>query len=833
MGKREDDQVPVAEADAQAGGAKGSIVRQGMTRRGALTGMTTGTLAAALASSALSSKPAAAQPAPVTSRGWMAGVRVLELADTLAGRLTGQLLADQGAEVFLARGPGATQFDDKYFDRGKTILPPGALADTSSADVIIVDGDRPVKRLPHQVVMRVYAALPGDEAYGDLPADCSEDLLNALVGFFTDMSITGPILGRPVIYTPLPLSSIYAGVNGAIAVVAALVDRTRTGLGREVQASRLAGGLSAIGALTVTNEGLPPQFAGVQVGGLPMGMSPQTFNEVTTKARTDSKWQLWLEQRFAPLAAPYVCKDGQLILPMAGPNRRLTRRLLEAFDLYDKALANGMVDVSAFDPANKEFARNNLADTLAMRFDLNEKLADWLTPLFASRTADENEAFLIANGVASSRILSWDDWRRDRAARNSAIITDVAGDTGPQIGRMNWGASPSPYPKLTVARTADRLPPRATPVPKVTGRAPSKLPLSGYTLFDLTNVVAGPSAGRMFSELGVSVVHSLTPVPNHGPTVVVNWTGEMGVGKRTIIINTRTEAGAEVMEKLASRVDFVMANKMDAQMARLRVDRQSLTALNRKAIGVQITAYRGEIVGPRHNDTGYDPVIQGTVGIMERFGPPGAPTYHGIASCVDYLCGYLGTLSGVMALYARETRGDGRGDWAETSLAAAGTMCQMLLQRAPEPASARGGLATGLTAGARTYQLSDGWIFAQAPVDVTKDLAGKTRAAALSYLKARGVPATPVQTCRELADRHRDKPTVTVNFEKRTTQGWTNECFRPTWFTFDGVPTPRPTGPAPIGSDAPAILAELGYSQAQIDKMIASEAIGRTFWAKA
>jgi crotonobetainyl-CoA:carnitine CoA-transferase CaiB-like acyl-CoA transferase len=681
--------------------------------------------------------------------------------------------------------------------------------------------------------MRVYAALPGDEADGYLPADCSEDLINALVGFFTDMNITGPILGRPVIYSPLPLSSIYCGVNAAIAVTAALVDRTRTGLGREVQASRLAGGLSAIGALSVTNEGLPEQFAGVQVGGLPPGMTPELFREVTTKARTQPEWQLWLEQRFAPLAAPYVCKDGQMILPMAGPNRRLTRRMLEAFDLYDKALANGMVDVDAFDPANIPYARNNLADTLALRFDLNQKLADWLTPLFASRTADENEAFLITNGVASSRINSWDDWRRDRAARESEIIANVVGDQGTQIGRMNWGSSPKPYAPLAVAKRANSLPARRTPVPKPTGVAPSKYPLTGYTMLDLTNVVAGPSGGRMFSELGVSVVQSLTPIPNHGPTVVVNWHAEMGVGKRTVILNTRTEAGAEIMSKLAARSDFVLANMMDPQMARLNVDPTSLRAMNPRAIGVQITAYRGAGFGPRANDTGYDPVIQGTVGIMERFGPPGAPTYHGIASCVDYLCGYLGTLSGVMALYAREQRGDGRGDWAETSLAAAGTMCQMLLQRQPAPPSAVGPFATGLTAGARTYQLSDGWIFAQAPVDVSNELKGKTQAEALAYMKARNVLATPVQTCKQLADRHRDKPTVTVNFEKRTTQGWSNECFRPTWFTVDGVPTPRPAGPAPIGSDAPAVLAELGYSRDQINKMINSGAVGRTFWAKA
>ena len=122
-----------------------------------------------------------------------AGVRIFELSTQMAGRLAGQLFADQGAEVFLARS-GPSGLDDTYFDRGKVVLPGGALSDTSSADVIIVDGDAPVRRLPHQIVLRITAALPGDEVYGHLPADAHEDLLSALVGFYTDMSLTGPLL---------------------------------------------------------------------------------------------------------------------------------------------------------------------------------------------------------------------------------------------------------------------------------------------------------------------------------------------------------------------------------------------------------------------------------------------------------------------------------------------------------------------------------------------------------------------------------------------------------------------------------------------------------------
>lgn len=178
-------------------------------------------------------------------------VRIIEKSATLTGRLIGLLFADQGAEVFVERaGVAIPSGHDGYLGRGKLGVPQGALADTSSADVIIVDGADPVDRTAAQIVLHVTAAVPGDDTYGHLPADCSEDLLNALVGIFTDMAGLGRVLGRPVIYTPLPICSVYAGVLGAIAVAAALIERERCGAGREIVASRLAGGLSTIGNIS-------------------------------------------------------------------------------------------------------------------------------------------------------------------------------------------------------------------------------------------------------------------------------------------------------------------------------------------------------------------------------------------------------------------------------------------------------------------------------------------------------------------------------------------------------------------------------------------------------
>ena len=806
------------------------------TRRDALLGLGAGALAAGLGG-----PPAMAQMAqghrevrPGTPP--LAGVRVIERSNLLSGRLAGLLLADQGAEVFVERGTSATPggLDDNFFDRGKIAVPPGAAEELRSADIIIVDGAAQVARAPHQILLRIVAALPGDEAYGHLPHDCSEDLIKALVGFYTNLSVSGPILNRPVIYTPLPLPAVYCGVNGAVAAVSALVDRLRTGLGREIVASRLAGGLSAIGVLSMTSKGLPDFLEPIIIGGLPPGMTPEQFHAAVANAMRDPERQMWLERRFAPFSTPYRARDGRWILPMAGPNARLSRRLLEAMGLWDQALATGAVFVNPYDPANIADARRNLADSLSLGFTYTSRLADLLESAFVTRTAAEWERFLAAYGSAASIIMTWEEWQRDADARTAGVFAEIPGTEGVQIGRTNWMQSAQPYAPLVARRVASALPDRAAPLPAATGRANARLPLEGYTVVDMTNVLAGPCCTRMFVELGAAVTRVDVMDPQQPPTIHVLWSGENSVGKRSMILDRRKPEGLAIIHQLTERADIVCCNMMDDQMGRLGVDAASLGQRNPRAIGLQITATRGERHGPRHHDKGYDPSIQGTTGLMMRFGGSETPTFHGFASAVDYLCGYLGTLSGVLALYARERGGDGRGDWAETSLCNAATLLQLLFQRSGGelPASARGQLATGMTAGERVYQLGDGWIFAQAPRDITAELGSRNRADALAWCAQQNIPAVPVQTCKELADRHREHPTTTVKFEKRESDGWTTECFAPTWFAFDGRSQPRPKAASRIGADGPAILAELGYGQEEAEQLVSSGAVGRTEWAR-
>jgi crotonobetainyl-CoA:carnitine CoA-transferase CaiB-like acyl-CoA transferase len=471
---------------------------------------------------------------------------------------------------------------------------------------------------------------------------------------------------------------------------------------------------------------------------------------------------------------------------------------------------------------------------LSLDFTNSSMLADLIETAFARKPAAQWEHELCSAGVPCVAIQSWDEWKRDPKAHAAGIFAEVQGSATPQIGRSAWIASAQPYPALESCRRADALPMHKTPTrdapPATEPGVATKAPLDGFTVIDLCNVVAGPACGRVFVELGATVVKIDPMRPLHSPTIMVSFAGETAAGKRSIILDTEAADGRAILHRLVSSADLVLANKLDTQFARMELDRESLAVRNPSAIGVQLSAHRGEKRGPRHDYPGYDPALQGLTGIMVRFGQEGCPTFHGIASCVDYLCGYLGVWAGVTALAARERRKDGLGDWAESSLAAAASLVQLLLQQTPEPVTARGARATGRTAGERIYKVSGGWIFAQAPRDLSAELAPMIVADALADLAARGINAVPVQTMRELADRHRTAPTRTVRFEKRERDGWETECFAPSWFAFDGEPAPRPAAPARIGSDAPAILADLGYTAEDVDRLIAAGIVGPTEW---
>jgi CoA:oxalate CoA-transferase len=196
----------------------------------------------------------------------LAGIKVLDLTQFLAGPYCTQILGDLGAEVVKVEWPEgdptravAPHFigdDSAYFaacNRNKRSiaidlkLPQGRalLQRLALASDIVAENYRPgvVQRLglDYDALAKekpglIWCSISGfgqDGPYRDRPA--FDMIVQALSG---GMSLTGEIGGAPV-RSGLPLGDLCAGMYGAIGVLAALEERHRTGKGKFVDIAML------------------------------------------------------------------------------------------------------------------------------------------------------------------------------------------------------------------------------------------------------------------------------------------------------------------------------------------------------------------------------------------------------------------------------------------------------------------------------------------------------------------------------------------------------------------------------------------------------------------
>jgi crotonobetainyl-CoA:carnitine CoA-transferase CaiB-like acyl-CoA transferase len=337
---------------------------------------------------------------------------------------------------------------------------------------------------------------------------------------------------------------------------------------------------------------------------------------------------------------------------------------------------------------------------------------------------------------------------------------------------------------------------------------------------------------------------------------MVTWQAEEMIGKQSIMLDLKSESGKKVMRQLLTKADVALANKMDEQLETMGIGRSTLDSIvenggkGPKIIQLQVAARRGEETKgvQAANWSGYDPALQGKTGLMRRFGPEGCPTYHGVASCVDYLCGYTGCFAGVTALYAREAHGV-LSECAGTSLACCSTLVQFNMQggetHPTEGAVVRGPRARGRTALNRIYQVGypetpenanpEHWIYAQAKRDLTAEAQAfkGSRDDFIKELSKEGILATPVHTCKQVAAVSKTKESKSLQFEKREAEGLLTETWKPTWFCFNGVPSSCPGAAAPSGVHAPRILMEVcGYQEAEVHDMYAKGIVLPIYWDK-
>ncbi|MCY4657464.1 MAG: CoA transferase [Gammaproteobacteria bacterium] len=247
----------------------------------------------------------------------------------------------------------------------------------------------------------------------------------------------------------------------------------------------------------------------------------------------------------------------------------------------------------------------------------------------------------------------------------------------------------------------------------------SELPLAGLKVLDLTIARAGPTAVRLLTDWGADVF-KLEPPPSDPGSITGGRHGpdeqNLHRNKRGICLNLKNEAGYEAFLQMVEQVDIFVENFRAPVKAKLKIDYETLCAINPRLIYASISGFGQE--GPYSDRAGVDQIVQGMSGLMSITGKKGGePTRAGIAIS-DTTAGMFLAQGILLALISRTT--SGKGQWVHTSLLE-GMLCKLDFQgarytmRGDIPQTQGNNHPTSFPMG--TFKCKDGYINLAAPTD--------------------------------------------------------------------------------------------------------------------
>jgi len=178
-------------------------------------------------------------------------------------------------------------------------------------------------------------------------------------------------------------------------------------------------------------------------------------------------------------------------------------------------------------------------------------------------------------------------------------------------------------------------------------------PLKGIKVVDLSKVLAGPLCAQYLGELGAEII-KIEPV-GHGDDTrgwLPQTNGQSAIfmavnhNKRSLALDLKTQAGQKILHELVQNADVVLQGFGGGTAAKLKVDYETLSALNPRLIYCEISGYGRS--GPMGDEPGYDVMLQAFSGMISTMGAPDGDFARASFSPVDMGTGMFG-LSGVLA----------------------------------------------------------------------------------------------------------------------------------------------------------------------------------------
>ncbi len=247
--------------------------------------------------------------------------------------------------------------------------------------------------------------------------------------------------------------------------------------------------------------------------------------------------------------------------------------------------------------------------------------------------------------------------------------------------------------------------------------------LDGIRVVDLSRVLAGPYCGQLLADFGADVIKVEAPGgdenrgwPPLGPNGEAANFASVNRGKRSLVLDLKTPAARDVLQRLALRADVVLHSFLPDTAARLGISTEILRAANPRLVVATISGFGAE--GPMAERRGYDMMAQAFGGIMSTTGEPGGPPMRCGASVIDLGTGISLYGAIVTALLQRAATGQGtwvHGSLMETAVALLGHFAVGWMQAGvlPQPQ----GSGSSVLAPYQAFHCQDGMMLAGAPND--------------------------------------------------------------------------------------------------------------------
>lgn len=194
--------------------------------------------------------------------------------------------------------------------------------------------------------------------------------------------------------------------------------------------------------------------------------------------------------------------------------------------------------------------------------------------------------------------------------------------------------------------------------------------LDGVRVLEFGQIAAGPFTGSLLADLGADVVKIERPDEGDGmrswPPLSAAENGEVfsenfasiNRNKRSVTIDLKDEGSRPELESLCRSADVIVENFRPGVLKKLRLDDESLRAVNPKLVYCSISGY-GQI-GPYAKRGAFDVTIQAMSGLMSVTGEDnGGPVKCGVP-VGDFCAGLYAAYTIMAALYDRQRSGKGR-----------------------------------------------------------------------------------------------------------------------------------------------------------------------------